>query len=152
MEKARSNTELYYNPKTSRNNVKTSNFWGSHHIYGILFYNILTHRHLRDPILKLSGTFPRVRPPISACCRHSTSVCPEISPFYGQNVIFISFVREMRFFSDKFHFYQSCCKIMGLCVLPYDGGTEEGWETVLNDGVERCRMNGNAAVMWSENR
>lgn len=31
MEKARSNTELYSNPKTSLNNVKPSNFWGSHH-------------------------------------------------------------------------------------------------------------------------
>lgn len=28
MEKARSNTELYSNQKTSLNNVKPSNFWG----------------------------------------------------------------------------------------------------------------------------
>ncbi len=30
MEKARCNTELYSNLRTPRNNVKPSNFWGSH--------------------------------------------------------------------------------------------------------------------------
>ena len=31
MEKARYNTELYSNLRAPRNNVKPSNFWGSHH-------------------------------------------------------------------------------------------------------------------------
>ena len=31
MEKARCNTELYSNLKGPLNNVKPSNFWGSHH-------------------------------------------------------------------------------------------------------------------------
>ena len=32
MERARYNTELYSNPGPLLNNVKPSNFWGSHHI------------------------------------------------------------------------------------------------------------------------
>ena len=32
MEKARCNTELYSNLRGPLNNVKPSNFWGSHHI------------------------------------------------------------------------------------------------------------------------
>ena len=31
MERARYNTELYSNPGPLLNNVKPSNFWGSHH-------------------------------------------------------------------------------------------------------------------------
>ena len=34
MEKARYNTELYSNLREPLNNVKPSNFWGSHHIVG----------------------------------------------------------------------------------------------------------------------
>ena len=32
MEKARCNTELYSNLSEPLNNVKPSNFWGSHHV------------------------------------------------------------------------------------------------------------------------
>ena len=38
MEKARYNTELYSNLSEPLNNVKPSNFWGSHHKPLFLFY------------------------------------------------------------------------------------------------------------------
>ena len=37
MEKARYNTELYSNLRAHLNNVKPSNFWGSHHCLVSLF-------------------------------------------------------------------------------------------------------------------
>ena len=37
MEKARCNTELYSNLRAPLNNVKPSNFWGSHH-FGVGFF------------------------------------------------------------------------------------------------------------------
>ena len=37
MEKARCNTELYSNLRAPLNNVKPSNFWGSHHFLVTLF-------------------------------------------------------------------------------------------------------------------
>ena len=37
MEKARCNTELYSNLSEPLNNVKPSNFWGSHQSLGTLF-------------------------------------------------------------------------------------------------------------------
>ena len=37
MEKARCNTELYSNLRAPLNNVKSSNFWGSHQIFRSLF-------------------------------------------------------------------------------------------------------------------
>ena len=38
MEKARCNTELYSNLRVPLNNVKPSNFWGSHHYGQLLFF------------------------------------------------------------------------------------------------------------------
>ena len=38
MEKARCNTELYSNLSEPLNNVKPSNFWGSHHISQTFFH------------------------------------------------------------------------------------------------------------------
>ena len=38
MEKARYNTELYSNLRAPLNNVKPSNFWGSHHFNVVLIY------------------------------------------------------------------------------------------------------------------
>ena len=38
MEKARYNTELYSNLREPLNNVKPSNFWGSHHFGHHLFF------------------------------------------------------------------------------------------------------------------
>ena len=46
MEKARCNTELYSNLRGPLNNVKPSNFWGSHHdgdrplIFSYMFYSV----------------------------------------------------------------------------------------------------------------
>ncbi len=40
MERARYNTELYSNPGPLLNNVKPSNFWGSHHISVGIYYLI----------------------------------------------------------------------------------------------------------------
>ena len=42
MEKARYNTELYSNLSEPLNNVKPSNFWGSHHLLKgpTLFYSV----------------------------------------------------------------------------------------------------------------
>jgi len=38
MEKARCNTELYSNLRAPLNNVKPSNFWGSHHLMTVPFH------------------------------------------------------------------------------------------------------------------
>ena len=38
MEKARCNTELYSNLRGPLNNVKPSNFWGSHHHSGVSLF------------------------------------------------------------------------------------------------------------------
>ena len=38
MEKARCNTELYSNLRVPLNNVKPSNFWGSHHFDPVFLY------------------------------------------------------------------------------------------------------------------
>ena len=38
MEKARCNTELYSNLRAPLNNVKPSNFWGSHHQVGLFLF------------------------------------------------------------------------------------------------------------------
>ena len=39
MEKARCNTELYSNLRGPLNNVKPSNFWGSHQTAALIFYS-----------------------------------------------------------------------------------------------------------------
>ena len=43
MEKARYNTELYSNLRGPLNNVKPSNFLGSHHMAVIFFYRFVCH-------------------------------------------------------------------------------------------------------------
>ena len=52
MEKARYNTELYSNLREPLNNVKPSNFWGSHQFWSFLLYLLLT----TDPF---RGTYGR---------------------------------------------------------------------------------------------
>ena len=44
MEKARCNTELYSNLSEPLNNVKPSNFWGSHHV-GVALFHIYPTSH-----------------------------------------------------------------------------------------------------------
>ena len=46
MEKARCNTELYSNLRGPLNNVKPSNFWGSHH-FGAAFF-VWREMHVDD--------------------------------------------------------------------------------------------------------
>ena len=47
MEKARCNTELYSNLREPLNNVKPSNFWGSHHSGGsFILYTPFTFLHI----------------------------------------------------------------------------------------------------------
>ena len=52
MEKARCNTELYSNLRVPLNNVKPSNFWGSHHTTGLFLCNYL------NPSLRFAQTAP----------------------------------------------------------------------------------------------
>ena len=51
MEKARCNTELYSNLRGPLNNVKPSNFWGSHHFWVSPFHRFikeLFHRNVLE--------------------------------------------------------------------------------------------------------
>ncbi len=48
MEKARCNTELYSNLSEPLNNVKPSNFWGSHHTQAALYICTLEGKHYAD--------------------------------------------------------------------------------------------------------
>ena len=53
MEKARCNTELYSNLRGPLNNVKPSNFWGSHHLAARTFCNYLSVRTLQSVLVVL---------------------------------------------------------------------------------------------------
>ena len=49
MEKARYNTELYSNLSEPLNNVKPSNFWGSHHFWvSLVFVKCLSDQRKRE--------------------------------------------------------------------------------------------------------
>ena len=60
MEKARCNTELYSNLRGPLNNVKPSNFWGSHHADQPLFIYIF--------LILAQGMIPA-----GGCCMESSS-------------------------------------------------------------------------------
>ena len=49
MEKARYNTELFPNLSQPLNNVKPSNFWGSHHFCAMFFYKNRRTAHVYSP-------------------------------------------------------------------------------------------------------
>jgi len=50
MEKARYNTELYSNLSEPLNNVKPSNFWGSHHFSGLFFIIVKSCQKIEFPL------------------------------------------------------------------------------------------------------
>ena len=58
MEKARCNTELYSNLKAPLNNVKPSNFWGSHHIFIGFFVFANARRHFGNVDKTHSESWP----------------------------------------------------------------------------------------------
>ena len=56
MEKARCNTELYSNLSEPLNNVKPSNFWGSHHRMDLPGYRVFENLSC-NVIATLTSTF-----------------------------------------------------------------------------------------------
>ena len=62
MERARYNTELCSNPGTLLNNVKPSNFWGSHHFRQALHYRDSVGIRTQDPQLRRLLLYPTELP------------------------------------------------------------------------------------------
>ena len=55
MERARYNTELYSNPGPLLNNVKPSNFWGSHHFRILFLFALHKSQTLQYPAWERLG-------------------------------------------------------------------------------------------------
>ena len=73
MEKARYNTELYSNLKAPLNNVKPSNFWGSHHTDQSFFCVIQKKRARKRAVLCPKGEISTL------WARNTVILCPKVN-------------------------------------------------------------------------